>query len=145
MRVEQPGWRPDFTDAESLSMLEINRRMVRPLLAIGEQFGAMIEDGEWPGGLEAIFPLVHDEQRFGVQVARWRDWLVMIEPKIFNHRVVLWPVDDVSGYDHGWCYPGPVQALLAVTLWDPRESGEPSDYAKRATPGHPPLPDGVSR
>lgn len=143
-RVEQPGWKPDFTDPETQDLLELNRQMVKPLLFYAASFEAMIEDGRWPGGLLATWPPVHDEQRFAVQLGRWRNWLVMVEPKIFNHRVVLWPDDDVSGYDHGWCYPDPLRALLAVSLWDPTESGEPADYVKRATPRRPPLPDGVS-
>lgn len=52
----------------------------------------------------------------------------------YNIRVIAVAHDDISGYDHGWCYPrDPRTVEAAATAWDPDTQDEPAGWHKRAT------------
>ncbi|WP_328434529.1 hypothetical protein [Streptomyces sp. NBC_00425] len=51
-----------------------------------------------------------------------------------NLRLVAVPIGDITGYDHGWCYPrDPELVAAAVAAWDPDTQDEPDGWHKRAT------------
>lgn len=82
---------------------------------------------------EALRDLVNcrNEDRRCFTVARVGEYWVDIVPMVFNHRVVLTPVDRPAGYAVGWCYPSMTAALLAVRAWNPAEADEPAGFTKR--------------
>lgn len=134
-------------EPEEVQIVAAARAALQPVLALGDQPGwaELIEDGRWPGGIEAIWPPVWDEQRASVQVGRFGPWVVQLVNTFFNYRLVLSHHDDVTGYTHGWCYPKGPGALLAVLTWFPAHSSEPPGFVKRATPNPPPpLLEGIA-
>lgn len=65
-------------------------------------------------------------------VAETETYWVDIMPMIFNHRVVLTPKANTTGYDVGWCYPDLLAAIVAVLTWEPSEDQpEPVGFIKR--------------
>lgn len=80
----------------------------------------------------AIPVLTWDERVEGWLFDQTDTHYVHIMPMIYNHRVVLTPLDDLCGYDVGWCYPDLASAVAACVVWRHRGwDGEPRLYLKR--------------
>jgi hypothetical protein len=63
----------------------------------------------------------------------WGGYYIQVMRMIVNHRIVMTPIDNTTGYEHGWCYPTMTAAVLALLAWNPDTDGEPPGYTKRAT------------
>lgn len=95
----------------------------------------MIDDGRWPGGMRAVWPPEFDGQRWCVPLGEFRGWVACVTPMLYSDRLTLSAVDDVTGYQHGWCYPKGLQAALAAVSWRVHRDDLPVGYLKQATPG----------
>lgn len=66
------------------------------------------------------------------------NWLVEIMPMMYNYRVVLTPIGQLDGWEHGWCYFGKnfvtmLRAFLAARAFDPETQSAPEGYDKALT------------
>lgn len=74
-----------------------------------------------PNGRES-FTIAEDDEHFYDLV-----------PMLFNHRLVITPKESLYRWVWGWCFDGPVEAILAMRVWDPETQNEPVGWKKRPT------------
>lgn len=82
-------------------------------------------------------PALGPNKRLRTNVVRVEPpWIVSVSPMLFTARIHLSTVEDwhadYGGWTAGFCYPDPIAAHLAATLWHPATQPRPVGYLKVA-------------
>lgn len=79
-------------------------------------------------------PEVGHRDQYGDYIQRVTDdWVVVISPMLFNHRICLAEREKYGEfYVAGWCYDDFTSALLAANVWHPDESPAPVGFKREA-------------